>query len=431
MHQSPSSETDRILMVSVHGSPLAQAGAGSAGGMNVFLREVAAHLALKGTHVDIFTRSFKPGLPTIVQLAPGIRLIHQEAGPYDLAKNDVYAWLPEFTERLESLVDPHRDGYSLVHSHYWLSGWVGQRVAVNLRLPHVITFHTLSLVKQRLGGSIEQPGREVVEQDLVLSADRIIAFTPEEAEALVTLYGADSSHIEIVPGGVDPEVFRPGDKASARARTGLGSDDQIILSVGRLDPFKGLEILVRAFAAIEGPRARLLVVGGGPADQEAGRLQAVVESLGIGNRVQWQAAVPQSRLADYFRAADIYVMPSHHESFGLAALEAMACGTPVVATEVGGLKELVQDGRTGRLVPSNRPEELTRALAELLGDAALRTRLGLAARERARQFSWEQSARQQLDVYRKVVRARAQPTPPVRGLIERLSPGHIGTSGSS
>ena len=378
----------RLAMVSLHGCPLVTPGARSAGGMSVYLRQVAWRLAEQGVCVDIFTRSHRTGGPELLKAGKRVRVIHVPGGPAELDKEEVVPYLPDLYAGMRAFALAEGLGYDLVHSHYWLSGWAGERLARDLGVPHAATFHTLALVKESVYEGREPEERKQAEAAMA-SADRIVAFTEEECGHLERLYGVHSERVSIAPSGVDLDRFRPGDKAAARRRTGLDSDSKIILYVGRLEPFKGPDILVRALADI--PGAALVVVGGGPVDEGAWWLRRVAEEAGVSSRVVWREAMPQERLPDYYAAADLLAMPSRHESFGHAALEAMASGTPVLAAAVGGLREVVADGVTGRLAAGHDPAVYAAHIAEMLDDDVGRARMGAAAPAWARRFGWERA----------------------------------------
>ena len=388
-------------MVSVHACPMARPGMRFAGGMNVYLKQLAPLLAADGVCVDIFTRSHEAGGPEIIDLGPRARVIHIPAGPPYISKGEVFDYLPEFIQGLKSFTLREGLGYDLVHSHYWFSGWVGRRLAEEWQVPHVVTFHTLSLVKQGASGAEEPPEREETELEMAHSADQIVAFTRGEQQALVDLYGAVPERIQVIPGGVDLTRFQRQDQLSARQRLGFDPTQRIVLYVGRLDAFKGPEVLLRALPEIQSSLQVhfAFVGGGGDADPEAARLQQLARELGVAGNVYWQSAIPQDQLVDYYNAADICAMPSYHESFGLVALESMACGTPVVAAKVGALTSLVLDGQTGCLVNGHDPASFARCLEELLVNDELRQELGRGAQEWARQFPWSRVVRELVDVY--------------------------------
>ncbi len=398
-------------MVSVHGCPLVTPGMRSAGGMSVYLRRVSPLLAARGVCVDIFTRSHEAGGPELLNIGPGVRVIHVAGGPANLSKELVPPHLPEVLGGVRSFVDGEGLGYDLVHSHYWLSGWVGAQLAQHLSVPHVVTYHTIGLVKEAAYVAPESSERKVAEAGMAASADHMVAFTEEEAETLRLLYGLDQSRLHVAPGGVDLDTFHPLDPGEARERLGLPSNERVVLYVGRLDPFKGPDVLMRAMAEV--PTARLVVVGGAGAD-DAGViwLRRVAAEAGVQDRVTWRAAVPQDELPSYYAAADLLAVPSFHESFGLVALEAMACGTPVVASRGGGLQAAVVDGSTGCLVEGHEAATYAACLNELLGDDDRRREMGQAAVQWARGFSWEGVAAKLLSAY-DLAAARASARPEV------------------
>ena len=396
-------------MVSVHACPMVRPGMRSAGGMNVYIKHLSATLADAGLCVDVFTRGHEAGGPELVSLGPRARVVHLPAGPPELPKESVHEYLPEFLDRLDDFRSAEGLGYDLVHSHYWLSACVGERLEGLWRVPHVVTFHTLALVKGLAGSDDESQERERVEIEVAQGANSLVAFTNEERETLVREYGASATGISIAPGGVDLERFKPGYQAGARQRLGLAQDEMVVLYVGRLEPFKGAELVLRAVAQMRRQeRLKLVVVGGGgEEDPEVARLQHLAGELGIRSHVQWHNACPQEQLPDYYVAADVCVVPSYHESFGFVSLEAMACGTPVIAAPVGGLATLVLDGRTGRLVSEHTPEAFAGCLEDVLADEELRRRWGRAAREWACQFPWSRAATEVLGVYERAISAMA------------------------
>ena len=379
----------RLAMVSLHGCPLVTPGARSAGGMSVYLRQIALRLARQGVCVDLFTRSHKTGGPEMLDAGERVRVIHLPGGPAELDKEEVVPFLPDLYAGMRAFASAEGLGYDLVHSHYWLSGWAGERLARDLSVPHVATFHTLALVKEAAYEGREPEERKQAEAAMA-SADRVMAFTEEERGHLERLYGVHPERVSVAPGGVDLDRFRPGDKAQARLRTGLEPSAKTILYVGRLEPFKGPDVLVRALAAI--PDATLVAVGGGLVDEGAWWLRRVAEEAGVSSRVVWREAMPQEQLPDYYVAADLLAVPSRHETFGHVALEAMASGTPVAAANAGGLREVVADGVTGRLVAGRDPGAYAACIAELLRDDAARARMGAAAPEWARRFGWERAS---------------------------------------
>jgi D-inositol-3-phosphate glycosyltransferase len=400
----------RVAVISVHSSPLDQPGTGDAGGMNVYIQEVARRLAGQGIAVDLFTRRSDPASPAVAEVEPGIRLIQVQAGPEGpLSKEAVPEVLGEFLDGVltAAAVDDPADAtkhapYDVVHSHYWLSGWVGDRAKEIWGVPHVTSFHTLGKVKNSSlaeGDAPEPASRVSGEERIVAAVDRILAPTSIEADALVGLYGAEPERIRLVLPGVDRTVFVPLDRAQARAELDLPSTP-LLLFVGRLQPLKGPEVAIAALAhavrcvpEVVGD-AHLVLVGGpsgAGSDDHTRRLRHLAERLDVADRVRFVPAQPHDRLARYYAAADVVLMPSRSESFGLVALEAQSCGTPVVASAVGGLRAVVVDGRTGFLVPGHEPAAFADRVLAILADPALARRLSGEAVRHAEAFSWDRT----------------------------------------
>ena len=402
----------RVATLSVHTSPLDQPGGGDAGGMNVYVVEVAKRLATMGIEVEVFTRATASDLPPVVELAPGVTVRHITAGPYEgLDKNDLPAQLCAFTNGVLRVEAMHEPGYfDLVHSHYWLSGQVGWLAKERWGVPLVHSMHTLAKVKNASlaeGDDPEPTARAIGEQQVVEAADRLVASTDAEAAELVQLYDADPARIRTVAPGVDLEVFRSGDAVAARRRLGFRDDAVVLLFVGRIQPLKAPDVLLRAAARLvhDDPqlRERLVVaVVGGPSGSglvEPEHLQKLAGQLGITDLTRFDRPVPQDQLADYYRAATVTVVPSHTESFGLVAVESQACGTPVVAAAVGGLLTAVADGSSGILVPGHDPDDYSAAVRRLLTQPALHERLARGGVAHAAGFGWPATAAQVLDVY--------------------------------
>jgi len=388
----PRTET-RVAMITVHTSPVAKPGGYAAGGMNVYVRETSRQLAKLGLSVDIFTRD-DGTQPSIAPLSPGVRLVSLPAGPHTpLPKEEVVAYLPEFLHGMRRFRQQQDLHYDLLHSHYWHGGWVGSFLAPHWGIPHVAMFHTLAEVKNRaLVQQHETDQRADCERRIVAAADRIICAGDQEKQALARLYGAVPARVSVIPCGVDLRRFRPLDQAVARRRLGLG-EEPLVLYVGRIEPLKGLEILVEAVGQLETQEARLLVVGGdAQADGEVQRLRARAAALGLADRIRFTGIVDQSELPSYYSAADVCVVPSYAESFGLVAVEAMACGRPVIASRVGGLMTTISDGRTGYLIPWHCPEPFAERIDLVLGNSELRANLGRAARRSVLRFSWDRIA---------------------------------------
>ncbi len=414
----------RIAMVSVHTSPLDQPGTGDAGGLNVYVVELSRRLAALGVEVDVITRATSSDLPPTVEHGPGVTVRHVNAGPFEgLAKEDLPAQLCAFTAGLMRVEAAREPGfYDLVHSHYWLSGQVAWLAAERWDVPLVHSMHTMAKVKNLTlaeGDSPEPVAREIGEAQVVAAADRLVANTDQEADQLVELYDADPQQVVTVPPGVDLDVFTPGDRAAARRRLDVPNDAYLLLFVGRIQPLKAPDVLLRAAARLlqtrPSVRDRLVVaVVGGPSGSGLAHpraLQALAAELGLGDVVRFVDPVPQSVLPQWYRAADVTVVPSYSESFGLVAIESQACGTPVLAASVGGLRTAVADGASGVLLDGHDPGDYARVLAELDADPARRAALGRGAIAHAARFGWGATAAGMLGVYADVLAERALPAP--------------------
>jgi D-inositol-3-phosphate glycosyltransferase len=379
----------RVAKLSVHTSPLAQPGTGDGGGMNVYVRALASALARAGVAVDVLTRAEHPDQPETVEVEPGFRVVHVEAGPRaPLALAALPDLVGEFCTATHAMLERTGVTYDLVHANYWVSGAVGHRLKHELGLPLVATFHTLDRVKAEAGITGGIALRPRVEAEVVRCGDLVVASTDEEHEQLVRYYGADPSRIEIVAPGVDHGMFHPGDRVGARRELRLGSNP-VVLFVGRIQPLKGVDVAVRALGELRDPSAELVVVGG-PSGPDGGReedaLHKLVAELGLEHRVRFVPPQPHDSLARWYRAADVCVVPSRSESFGLVALEAAACGTPVVAADVGGLRALVDHGDTGFLVGTRDPLDYADAIERVL--ATDPTRMRERASARSARFGW-------------------------------------------
>lgn len=378
-------------MLSVHTSPLAQPGTGDAGGMNVYVLQTSLELARRGVEVEIFTRATSSADEPVVPVAPGVLVRNVVAGPFEgLDKNDLPTQLCAFTAGVLRAEATHEPGYyDILHSHYWLSGQVGWLAADRWAVPLVHTAHTLAAVKNAslaVGDTAEPPMRSVGEQQVVDEADRLIVNTEHEAQQLVSLHQADPARIDVVHPGVDLTTFTPGDRLAARAALRLDADARIVAFVGRIQPLKAPDVLLRAAALL--PGVQVLVAGGpsGSGLATPDNLVSLAAELGIADRVTFLPPQSREELVRVYRAADIVAVPSHNESFGLVAVEAQACGTPVVAAAVGGLPVAVRDGVTGALVDGHDPEAWAKTLDEVLkADPAA---LGVAAVDHAATFSW-------------------------------------------
>jgi D-inositol-3-phosphate glycosyltransferase len=402
----------RVAMVSVHTSPLDQPGTGDAGGMNVYVVELARRLAARDVQVDLITRATSSDLPPAVDLEPGVTVRHVTAGPFEgLAKEDLPAQLCAFTSGLMRLEAARPPGwYDLVHSHYWLSGQVAWLAAERWDVPLVHSMHTMAQVKNLTlpsGDSPEPAARAIGEAQVVEAADRLVANTDEEGHQLVDLYDADPDRVAVVPPGVDLGLFSPGSQTAARRALGIRDDAYLLLFIGRIQPLKAPDVLLRAAARLiaDQPalRDRLVVaVVGGPSGTGLARpeaLQSLAAELGIADLVRFVPPVPQDQLPDWYRAADVTVVPSYSESFGLVAIESQACGTPVLAASVGGLRTAVADGYSGVLVDGHDPSAYADVLARLAGDPARRAALSRGALLHAGRFGWAATAAGMLEVY--------------------------------
>ena len=405
----------RVAMLMVHTCPLEQAGIGDAGGMNIYVAESAARMAAQGVEVDIFTRRDHLDLPEVVELSPGVNVHHLDAG-HDLhwTKEQVPAHFNELTAEFKKALSSDQS-YDLIHSHYWLSGKVAMPVAKDLKLPLVHTMHTMARVKNLNLAEGERPEpmiRVQGETQIVAAASALTANTDAEAASLVSLYDACPDTVHVVTPGVDLYNFTPGaGRAAARKVIGIEADTHVITFVGRIQPHKGPEILIRAIAEalshspLLRPKLRVFIIGGasGVNGSEVERLKELVSWLNIADVVSFLPPVPRTELPNWYRAADLVCVPSYSESFGLVALEAQACGTPVVATAVGGLRTAVADGISGVLVDGHDPRAWSSVLARLLQEPQRRVLLSMGAIEHASHFGWDATARGTLDIYDQVI----------------------------
>jgi D-inositol-3-phosphate glycosyltransferase len=406
----------RVAVLSLHTSPLDQPGTGDSGGMNVYVRALSERLAERGVALDVFTRCSGRGVPEVEEVGPLVRVIQIQAGPCaPVAKDELPPLLPEFAGGVAGAGEGR---YDLVHAHYWLSGWAGRAVKRAWDVPLVASFHTLGRVKNQADVHDPEPPRRLGgEHGVIRAADLILAPTPAEAAQLADLYGARPDRIRVVPPGVDLARFRPRPAAEAKDRLGVAGRP-VVLFVGRLQRLKGPDVAIRAFA--EAVRARpdllaegVLVLVGGPSGPDAGsqlgRLRRLAARAGIVDRVRFLPPVPHDELGAIYPAADVVLMPSRSESFGLVAMEAQASGVPVVASAVGGLRYVVADGESGFLVPPGDHGALADRLLRLLVHPALRARLAMGAVRHASRFSWERTADLVHAVYGELVPALAGP----------------------
>jgi D-inositol-3-phosphate glycosyltransferase len=402
----------RIATVSVHTSPLEQPGTGDAGGLNVYVVEVAKRLAERGVEVDIFSRAVSRDQPQVAELAPGVLVRHLPAGPFeDLDKSELPGQLCQFTFELLRTEAAHAPGrYDLVHGHYWLSGQVGAVAKERWGVPLVQSMHTLGKVKNAAlarGDAAEPELRLRGEAEVVANADRLVANTDDEAEQLICQYDADPARVTTINPGVDLAVFRPGSRAEARRELGLPADGVVLVFAGRVQPLKAPDIVLHAAAqliAADPALASQLTVAfvGGPSGtgrQDPDGLVQLAAQLGLSAVVRLEPPCPQRELARWYRAATLVMVPSYSESFGLVAMEAQACGTPVVAAAVGGLRTAVRHGHSGILVDSHDPGHYARAVRELIAAPRTLARLAHGAREHASRFGWSATVDDLLQLY--------------------------------
>lgn len=405
-------EVRRAAVLSMHTSPLAQPGTGDAGGMNVYVWETATRMAESGVDVEIFTRATAAAEPVVLHPRPGITVHNIAAGPFQgLGKDDLPGQMCAFTAGVLRAEAARPEGwFDVIHSHYWLSGQVGWVAAERWNAPLVHSMHTMALVKNRDRGpaDADEPNtRAIGEQQVVDIADLLVANTEAEAGDLVRLYRADPRRVAVVHPGVDLKQFSPGDQARARIALGLPTAGAVVAFVGRLQPLKAPDLLLAAAARMTAGSPTVVICGGasGNGATMPEQLRAQAEALGIAERTIFLPPLPKDLLAELYRAATVVAVPSHSESFGLVAVEAQACGTPVVAAAVGGLTTAVADGASGLLVDSHRATDWAAALDRVCSQPALRRRLARGARHQAEMFGWERTTGELLDGYSRAMAA--------------------------
>ncbi len=409
-----------VAMISYHTCPLATLGGKDTGGMNVYVHQLTRTLGKLGVHVDVFTRSQDEHVPHVLHdLGYQNRVVHIPAGPeVPLPKMELERYIPKFVAGIEEFAETKNIKYDIIHSHYWMSGIAAIDLSMAWNIPFIQMFHTLGLMKNRIArspGEMEGDYRIHGEKLVISKTDRIVAATLAEKSQLEFLYEAPSSKISIIPPGVDTRHFYPIDKDEAKEVVGISKDSHLILYVGRIEPLKGIDNLIQAIALLQKQNALqccphdLVIIGGEPdakpevMNAEMARLQDMVEELQIKNFVIFLGKRDQQILPYYYSAAEVVVMPSHYESFGMVALEAMACGKPVVASQVGGLAFLVRDGETGFVVPGNDVEKLAGRLEDLIKNKELRERLGKQSAEHALLFRWETISSKIIELYNQVL----------------------------
>jgi D-inositol-3-phosphate glycosyltransferase len=410
----------RVAMLSYHTCPLATLGGKDTGGMNVYVRDLTRELGRKGIGVDVFTRSQDEHVPHVLHdLGYGNRVVHIAAGPEtSLSRLDLADYLDEFIKGVKDFAESKELDYDLIHCHYWLSGLAGLALREAWNLPFVQMFHTLAIMKDRVARSAEEEASDLrleSEARLLRLADRVVAATPAEVAQIQWLYREDTSRVVVIPPGIDTSHFYPIPEDEAKEFIGVPCHDRMILFVGRIEPLKGIDTLIEAVGILHQEKVLekhpfcLAVIGGDPQasreqmSAEMERLHSMRKSLGILDLITFLGKRDQDTLPYYYSAAEVVVVPSHYESFGLVALEAMACGTPVVASETGGLAFLVKDGETGFHVPAADPEALAEKLRLIIQDDELRAHLGQQAAEYAQGYSWSMVIEQVVDLYRSLV----------------------------
>lgn len=385
----------RVAMLSVHTSPLAQPGMGDGGGLNVYVHSLASALARAGVECDVLTRAEHAEQPPIVVVEPGFRVVNLDAGPRaPVAKGD----LPALVDELVAAGHRHlvaAGDFDAIHAHYWVSGAVGHRLKHELDLPLVTTFHTLASTKAAVGIHDDTSERRRIETEVVACSDRIVASAPDERDELIASYDAVPDRVEVVPPGVDHSMFSPRDRDAARRRRLNVPPGPLLLFVGRIQPLKGADLALRCLAALRDERATLAIVGGpsgADGDAEMASLHTLARDLGIADRIRWVDPQPHAALAEWYRAADVCIVPSRTESFGLVALEAAASGTPVVAANVGGLRSLIVDGETGFLVDGRAAHDYADPVERLLANPELAAKIGAAAVASSHRYTWSITA---------------------------------------
>lgn len=405
---------DRVAILSLHSSPLIEPGSGDSGGMTIYVRELTAALARLGVKTDIYTRAV-PGSSRVISIAEGVRVVSIDAGPAAAPKEEIPGYIDDFISGVRAFATTQRISYDVLHSHYWHSGIAATQLAKAWDIPHVHSHHTLGRVKNRFlapGDAPEPQSRLDGEEEVIESADVLVASTDEEWSQLSCLYGASHDRLKTLHPGVDHELFSPGDRRAARARLGLGEDELVTLYVGRIQPLKGLGLGIEAteqlVGALDHPLTFVVVGGasGVSGEAEVARLKRLGSELDIEDRVRFVGPQPHTEIPVYYRAADAVLMSSYSESFGLTALEAQACGIPVVATAVGGLGHIVMDGETGYLVEDRDPSVFAARLKTLLSDRDLRAEFSRRAVLSSQRFSWQSTADTTKELYECLVRER-------------------------
>jgi D-inositol-3-phosphate glycosyltransferase len=402
----------KIAMLSAHSCPVGDLGAKDTGGMSVYIRELACELGKQGHHVDIFTRVHDPNDPRVEELVEGVKLIHLKAGKEaNIQKMDVYFSLPEFTFNLENFWKDNGLDYDIVFSHYWLSALVGKYLRAKWQIPYVTMYHTLGAVKNVIGIGENDPELRIVsERETMQDCQRIIVATEKERQNLIQYYDALPEKIGVVPCGVNMELFRPVARAAARRELGL-TDEKVLLFVGRIDPLKGIDRLLKALPLLPSrERLKLVIIGGDENSRpEIEKLKKLAVELKIQDSVRFEGLIKHDQLPYYYSAADVCTVPSYYESFGLVALEALACGTPVLATDVGDMKNIIRPGETGYVAEDNTPEKIAEGIVRLLSGPERDRESILAVRASVSRFGWSNIAAKVIAELQQVAAARMVP----------------------
>jgi D-inositol-3-phosphate glycosyltransferase len=398
----------RIAEISVHSCPQRPLGTGDVGGMNLYILTLSHEMNRLGVNVDIFARWHDPAEPEIIRINERTRLIHIRAGELrDISKMEVFNCLPEFQAKILEFMQKDGAKYDILRSHYWTSALVAEQIKKQLGVPDIVTFHTLGEVKNRASGAHEEPEIRIQsEKKIVAITDCIVTSTAEGKNNLINLYGCLPEKIKIIPPGVNLDVFLPRDQEKARRELDLENYRRVLLFAGRLQPFKGLDLLLHAMTNLPNHgMTKLLVVGGNSGDNdELAKMNALTNELGIGSRVDFVGPVEHEKMPVYYNAADICIVPSYHESFGLVAVEALASGTPVLASRVGGLATIVKDGETGYLFEERSPEALAAYLCLMMSENEIRNSMAGAARQSVLKYSWSSTAQHLLQEYQKLLK---------------------------
>jgi D-inositol-3-phosphate glycosyltransferase len=407
----------KVAFISEHASPLALLGGVDSGGQNVYVDQVARQLAIQGYDVDVFTRWDDPSHKQIVEYAPGIRVVNISAGPQkQIPKENIFQFMDEFASEMIGFIENNKISYELVHAHFWMSGYVAALIKNILNIPFVITFHALGKVRRLHQGSADgfPESRSRIEEMIVKEADAIIAECPQDKEDLMVLYFAEEEKIKIIPCGFDRSEFYPMNSRKAKMSLGLDPSERIVLQLGRMVPRKGVDNVIRSIASlldIKNIPIRLIIVGGEYDDMnsnttpEVGRLRKIAKEENILDKVTFVGRKNRDQLKLYYNAAEVFVSTPWYEPFGITPLEAMACGTPVIGSNVGGIKYSVSHGNTGFLVPPNEPEILARRILEIVDNSSLYRTLSLKAISHVNKFfTWEKVSGDMISLYEMVRR---------------------------